>query len=552
MGPQGGKKDETPPRLLKSIPAPNATKVQSQIIQLHFDEYIQLEDVYNNVTVSPPQRKMPVIKLVGKKITVELRDTLQENTTYTIDFGNAIADNNEKNILKNFSFAFATGAEIDTLKIFGTVLNAQTLDPVAGGFVGIYDNLSDTAFTTMPFLRYTKSDANGRFSIKNVREGNFHVYAMSENWNDAYHFDLKNPVSIAFADSIIQPLSVSANDTLKIADSIRFTNLILLQYEEIKEVDTVIVEANRERKEKFTLKFNQPQEKFPAIETQNFELTEENFTWRFSPKNDEITFWLDSTLAKIDTLNFFLRHLDEKTDSIEISLSTKQTKTDNPVKITTNIVGGKLEYYDSLKIFFDFPVKDEVFEKIHLRPGRDTLDMPIRFFRQEKDDCLNTYAIAATFNEGENYTLTIDSAAVFDVFGKALNKTVVGFKYRPLSEYSTLALDLQPFDERIVVELLNEKDQAVRQTKIEAGNTYFDYIEPGAYYLRLFIDENANETWDGGKYTEHRQPEKIFYYPKKISLRANWEVQEDWNYLAVPFLQQKPQELKGKSATQKK
>lgn len=563
MGPQGGKKDITPPRVARSIPAQNATDVSSQRIEINFDEYVLLEDAYNNVTVSPPQKRMPVIKLAGKKITVELKDTLQPNTTYTIDFGSTIADNNEKNVLPNFAFAFATGAELDTLQISGTLLNAQTLDPIANSLTGIHSDLSDTAFTTLPFDRITKTDAKGRFAVKNVKAGDYRVFALSQNVNDGYRFDPKSPVAVAFSENILQPDTLS-KDTAKIADSLRFNNLILFQYEE-KKADTLTIEAKRERKEKFTLTFNKELNNVSQIEARNFDLKESAF--KISPKRNEITFWLDSTLAKIDTLHLVVRHLTEKIDSVHILLgenfnkltidsisATNLAKKDNNAKIqliTNNITGGKLEYYDSLKLFFDVPVKDSTFKEIHLRHGKDTVDMPISFRKTDNYPYLSSYAVIAPLEESENYTLTIDSAAVFDVFGKAADKTSIGFKRRALSEYSTLALDLQPFDSRIVVELLDEKDQPVRQSKAESGGTYFDYVEAGNYYLRLFIDENGDETWNGGSYLEHRQPEKMYYYPKKITLRANWEVREDWDYSALPIWQQKPQELKAKTTTKK-
>ena len=203
-GPQGGPKDTTPPKLLKCTPENGATNVSSPKIQLTFDEIVLVQSTFEKVTISPPQSNMAIIKASGHKVNVELQDSLKSNTTYTIDFSTSIVDNNERNELDGFTFSFATGDFIDTLKLSGTIVDAETLNPIPNLVVGIHSNLNDTAFTSIPFDRITKTNNEGKFTINNIKEGGYHVFAISDIGNN-YYFDI--PIEqIAFSDSIYTPI----------------------------------------------------------------------------------------------------------------------------------------------------------------------------------------------------------------------------------------------------------------------------------------------------------------------------------------------------------
>ena len=173
--PDGGPYDEEPPVLLKATPALNSTGVTVADITLEFDENVTLQNAFENVVVSPPQFEMPEIKYSGKKVTVELFDTLKPNTTYSIDFGSAIVDNNESNPYENFAYVFSTGETVDTLAVSGTVLNAADLEPIKGMMVGLHSCLDDSAFNTLPFERVSRTDSRGRFTIKGIAPGEYRV-----------------------------------------------------------------------------------------------------------------------------------------------------------------------------------------------------------------------------------------------------------------------------------------------------------------------------------------------------------------------------------------
>ena len=178
--PDGGWYDETPPRVVSASPDDRGTGVTTQRMSILFDEYIKVENPTEKVVVSPPQLEMPEIQGAGRQIKIHLLDSLKPNTTYTIDFSDAISDNNEGNPMGNFTYSFSTGDHIDTLEVSGYVLNAENLEPVKGILVGLYSNLSDTIFRHEPMLRVSRTDSRGHFVIKGVAEGEYRIYGLED------------------------------------------------------------------------------------------------------------------------------------------------------------------------------------------------------------------------------------------------------------------------------------------------------------------------------------------------------------------------------------
>ena len=227
--PDGGWFDDDPPRIIGSNPADQAVGVNSKRITIQFDEYIKLEDATQNVIVSPPQLEMPEIKATGKKIVVDLKDSLKANTTYTIDFSDAISDNNENNPLGNYTFTFSTGERIDTFEVAGTVLDASNLEPIKGIQVGLYADLADSAFRTKPLLRVARTDGRGRFVIKGVAPGEYRVYALQDA-DGNYMFNQKSEM-VAFSHTTYKPSAGPdiRQDTIW-RDSLRIDNILRVPY----------------------------------------------------------------------------------------------------------------------------------------------------------------------------------------------------------------------------------------------------------------------------------------------------------------------------------
>lgn len=200
--PEGGPRDYTPPQVVKSSPTPGSVNFTGNKVEITFDEIVNLKDLQKKVIISPAPRTQPLIRAVGKKITVEFRDTLEENTTYVIDFSNAIEDNNEGNQLDGYAFAFSTGDEIDTLAVSGIVLRASDLEPMQHVLVGLHSNLDDSAFTSIALERVSRTNDRGHFTLRNLKPGSYHVFALNDVDGD---YRMARTEDIAFLDQIIVP-----------------------------------------------------------------------------------------------------------------------------------------------------------------------------------------------------------------------------------------------------------------------------------------------------------------------------------------------------------
>ena len=203
--PDGGWYDDDPPKVVSSSPADQSVNVNTKKISILFNEYIKLEDATSKVIVSPPQLEMPEIKASGKRVIVELQDSLKPNTTYTIDFSDAISDNNEGTPMGSFTYSFSTGEQIDTFEVSGYVLDASNLEPNKGISVGLYDDLADSAFKTKPMLRVSRSDSRGHFVIKGIAPGTYRAYALQDVDGD-FRFSQKGEM-IAFSHDTFSPSS---------------------------------------------------------------------------------------------------------------------------------------------------------------------------------------------------------------------------------------------------------------------------------------------------------------------------------------------------------
>ena len=332
--PTGGPIDTTPPVFVKSNPKPNQLNFNKNKIEIEFDEIIQVDKPTEKVIVSPAQKNMPQIQTSGRKVIVELQDSLIPNTTYTIDFSDAISDNNERNPLYNFSFSFATGNSIDTLQIGGVLLNAENLEPVTGMLVGLHSNLNDSAFTKTPMQRIAKSDAYGRFSIKNIGAGTYRIYGLNDANRD-YKFD--NPSEdIAFMDSTVTPTvemvmhadTIWADsmtiDTIKMVTLPHFypNNIILKVFNE-QFKSRYLEKFERTNRNRFSLIFSAPDDSLPVLTPLNFQQED----WAIVEKNqtnDTLLYWIkDSLIYNMDTLLLTADY--KRTDSLRQLTPFKDT-----------------------------------------------------------------------------------------------------------------------------------------------------------------------------------------------------------------------------------
>lgn len=569
-GPTGGPKDETPPQVMKSTPANGSLNFLKKEIQVDFDENISLEKVTEEVVISPPQKKNPDIRAQGKRLVVKFEEDLEDNTTYTINFGNAIVDLNEKNPLSNYRFSFATGVDIDTLSISGILINAEDLNPVSGIIVGIQPADNDTAFTSLPFLRIGKTDANGYFSIDNIKPGTYRIYALGDNNRDYY---FQTGEGLALCDSLVTPTfeMVEHRDTIW-ADSVTidsvhvyehahfYPNDVLLRYFKENKKRQYFIKSERLQPEKFTFFFNTTLSELPRIEPLNFDW-EDQYILQKNNTLDTLSYWLTDTLvSNIDTLQMVITYfktdsifrLEETSDTLNVAMrkhnvrakpqqqDTVQKK--EPLTFKTNIAS-TFEIYNPIRIQVAEPLLDYDTAFIRLSEKVDSLFVPLPYEWEVSDSTNMNFAVKYPWEASKSYTLDIDSSAFVSIYGKASDKYSGPFKIRSLDEYSELKIVLTNYDERAVIQILDTKDKPVRTLPADPKETVFRHLKPTDYYIRMFIDENGNGTWDTGDYASRRQPEEVFYYPHKLTLKANFEFTETWDHLAIPLLEQKPLEI---------
>ena len=602
--PDGGWYDDDPPVVLGSTPADKATGVKTNKINIYFDEYIKLADATQNVIVSPPQLEMPEIQAKGKKIVVELKDTLKPDMTYTIDFSDAISDNNEDNPLGNYTFTFSTGQQTDTLEVSGTVLSAENLDPVPSILVGLYEDLADSAFRTKPLLRVARTDANGHFVIKGVAEGEYRIYALQDA-DGNYKFTQKSEM-IAFSHETYKPYvkpdmrqDTIWRDTLHI-DSIAQVHymhyypddVVLTAFQE-KQTDRYLLKTERKDADRINIFFSYGHEQLPIIRGLNFN-SDDAFIVETNAKKDSITYWLrDTLLVNQDTLRMDLTYqmtdslgrLVEHTDSaIEVLAKTpyeKRVKAQQKEYETWLKQQEKKrkreEPYDSIypvkplepkynvpqsmdpnrSISIEIPTPPAVLDTagIHLYTKIDTLWYNASYEFHQRDSLLRYYELLVDWKPGAEYSFEVDSAAIIDIYGKACKSYKQGIKVKTLDDYATLFFDISGYTDSaaVVVQLLDKSDKPVAQSKMESDHTApFYYVAPGIYYARAFVDRNGNGVWDTGDYDADEQAETVYYYSREIETKAKFDITLSWNLTQQPLNQQKPSALVKKKSDKKR
>lgn len=600
--PDGGWYDETPPRVVGASPAEKATGVKTRKLHIRFNEFIKIENATENVVVSPPQLESPDIKAGGKSIDIELKDSLKANTTYTVDFSDAITDNNEGNPLGNYTYSFSTGEHIDTMEVSGWVLAADNLEPVKGILVGLYANLADSAFRTQPMLRVAKTDGRGHFVIRGIAPGKYRVYALQDVDGD-YHLTQKGE-EMAFNREVIVPSSKPdvRQDTLW-RDSLRIDSISRVSYTHFLpdnimlrafthvQTDRFFTKAERTLPECFSLVFTAGSNELPQLRGLNFNNAERAFIVMPTAKKDTITYWIkDSALINQDTLRMQMQYwstdttgqLRMKQDTIEVLAKTpyakrlkeKQKKAEEwkkaqdkaqkkgepfetemrPEALKVEVkVNNSIAPDENVRIELPTPLLSLDSTKVHLYSKRDTLWYEARYRLRVREGADSLAPVGtnllhkrwlelqAEWKPGVEYSFELDSLALTDIYGTTSGKIKQGFKVREDKEFATLAVSLTALtDSNVVVQLLNGQDAVVKQTRALAGTANFYYLQPATYYLRLFVDRNGNGRWDTGDFYRGEEPETVYYFPEEIECKANWDATRTWNPTAKPLNEQKP------------
>lgn len=587
--PSGGPIDKTPPIFMRSNPTPNAVNVKDRKIEIFFDEIVTLKDPSTKIIVSPAQTEMPRMSALGRKVTVELVDSLLPNTTYTIDFSNSIQDNNEGNAIDNFAFAFSTGSVIDSMRVSGYVLDSRTLEPMQSVVVGLQSNLADSAFHKEKLQRVALTNDRGQFTIRNVSPGSYHIFALKDLDRD-YKFG--NPTEdIAFLDSIIVP-SIGSREA---ADTV---------YNDLNEIDTIMRATrpayfpndillsmfNEDRKSQYlannlridstriSLTFAAASDTLPSLSiVGRNDVPDQWYTLERSQTNDTLTYWIRPPhLVSDDTLmvaTTYLRtdtasNLSWGTDTLKFTFQRQKAKKKKKNEETDSLeqirfmelhplANGTQEVYAPLLLQTGTPIERYSREAFHLQRKlqNDTIFYPAEIKSIAlRDSTLSRrdLMLKVDWEPGAAYTLAVDSLAMTDIYGLQTKPLKVDFNVRKMEEYGNIVFNIPAVRDSAIVELLDGTEKIVLRAPVKSHRAELLNLLPGKYYARLFIDRNGNGKYDTGNYDMHLQPEETVYYPGAINLKKNWDVEQTWDIYATPIDKQKPEAIKKNKPERKK
>lgn len=587
--PSGGPIDKTPPIFMRSNPTPNAVNVKDRKIEIFFDEIVTLKDPSTKIIVSPAQTEMPRMSALGRKVTVELVDSLLPNTTYTIDFSNSIQDNNEGNAIDNFAFAFSTGSVIDSMRVSGYVLDSRTLEPMQSVVVGLQSNLADSAFHKEKLQRVALTNDRGQFTIRNVSPGSYHIFALKDLDRD-YKFG--NPTEdIAFLDSIIVP-SIGSREA---ADTV---------YNDLNEIDTIMRATrpayfpndillsmfNEDRKSQYlannlrvdstriSLTFAAASDTLPSLSiVGRNDVPDQWYTLERSQTNDTLTYWIRPPhLVSADTLmvaTTYLRtdtasNLSWGTDTLKFTFQRQKAKKKKKNEGTDSLeqirfmelhplANGTQEVYAPLLLQTGTPIERYSREAFHLQRKlqNDTTFYPAEIKSIAlRDSTLSRrdLMLKVDWEPGAAYTLAVDSLAMTDIYGLQTKPLKVDFNVRKMEEYGNIVFNIPAVRDSAIVELLDGTEKIVLRAPVKSHRAELLNLLPGKYYARLFIDRNGNGKYDTGNYDMHLQPEETVYYPGAINLKKNWDVEQTWDIYATPIDKQKPEAIKKNKPERKK
>lgn len=588
--PDGGWYDDDPPKVIGSTPADQSANVKSKKITIYFDEYIKLEDATSKVIVSPPQLEMPEIKSAGKRIIVELKDTLKENTTYTIDFSDAITDNNEGNPMGNYTYSFSTGEQIDTFEVSGYVLDASNLEPIKGIMVGLYGDFADSAFKTKPMLRVSRTDGSGHFVVKGVAPGKYRAFALKDADGD-FIFNQKSEMLAFNHDTLVPSWKPDTRVDTVWRDSLHIDALLQVPYTHflpddvtllaftMTQTDRYLLKTERKEANMFSMYFSYGHPELPVIRGLNFD-ADSAFVIETGEKQDTIHYWLrDTALVNQDTLRMEISYmmtdtlgvLVNQTDTVDVLAKTPYEKRmkDKAKELEKwqkdqEKKKKRGEPYDS--VYREKPLEPRINLPQTMTPENEvTVEMPTPLVRCDtsmvhlysmidsvwyESNCvfepiehsIREYRILANWKPGIEYSLEIDSAAFEDIYGKVSDPYKQGVKIDTEETYSSLKITLSGIADtaQVILQLLSASDAVVKEVRAEKSVATFKYVKPGKYYLRALVDLNGNGIWDTGDYDQNLQAEAIYYYPREIECKEKWDVSQNWNVLSTPVYKQKP------------
>lgn len=566
--PVGGDKDTIAPVVLKTLPAMNAVNFKGKAVNITFDEFIVSTDVGEALVVSPPMKKKPLIRTKSKTLIVDFSDQQKPNTSYSLDFKNSIADNNEKNPLPNFRMSFSTGPVLDSLMLGGYVRMAENMEPVKDVTILLHRNDSLKAFRDSIPDYIARTDSVGFFKLTNLAAGAYRMYALMDADN-SLTFNSTDEL-IAFSDSLVVPEvpllpdSTLLNHSVQQADSLQpeqkqpdklvqpeLVPHYLLLFEE-PSYKQFLESSKRERANLCTIIFDESLTDSFRLNLLSPTPTPDWALLEFSPKRDTLNVWVrDTALSQVDTLKMALSFevLDSlqqmvlQTDTVDFFYSKPEVKEkrkkkdeEKEEKKTPNFSfrgNGKdgFDVYSKFLLEVPEPLESFDFSKIHLSQKVDTLWEKREFEVEADSSSLCKYRILHRWDFEEEYQIEIDSAAAYSISTFPSGPFKQRLKVKEEGYYAKIILTISKLYGPSFVQLLKntDKEEVVQQIAVEKdGAIEFPYLAPEKFKIRLVIDPNRNGEWETGNIEKGLQPERVVYYPKILKMRSNFQIEENW------------------------
>lgn len=582
--PKGGPKDSTPPTLLEAIPPLESRNFTANKILLEFDEYVEIKDLNKQLIISPPMEETPEFKIKGKSVVIELKEELKDSTTYNIYIGDAIVDITEGNPAKNFRYVFSTGEILDSLSLTGQLLNAFDLLPVENISVMLYlDNNDTIPFDSVPYFvkpyYLSRTDAQGLFEFHNLIDKPFKIFAL-EDANSNLIFD-QITERIAFIDSILEPYYIEIpfidtipNDSTGLLEYLVDTAFLdeeIIIYAEIEKIeidsnffeipdyenmpDSLLYDSLEAERESLILRLfaeNDSLQRFmkASMENENkllFVFRQPTIQHKITPLNlekdtswyiedinktkDTIAYWITNLIQ--DSITFIITDDTIILDTIDVALVKKsrnkrqqKKEEEKPKELNFKFAKNAPELNGSYNVSFAFPIKEYSLDGSLFIEGEDTLSPSFEF----NDSIKLTGKFIHEWKEETAYQLLLPDSSFFDILQQSHDTIKKTFRTKALADYGNLYINtvIKNPGKNHIIQLLKGEKIHTEIELMENLQLSFEYLDPGDYRLKVIYDDNENHKWDSGDYIYNIQPEKVDYMPKTITVRANWDIEEEW------------------------
>ena len=540
VSPSGGPKDVFPPVVVETYPENFSRNVKSKTIHITFDEFVTLDNANKNVLISPPQKKSPTYRLSGKTLTIKFEEDLKPETTYSINFGSAIKDLHEGNVLKDYVFTFSTGDAIDSLSLVGKTISAETLKECEDFFVMLYADENDTiTLDSLPFYvmpnYVTKTNKEGNFMLTGLADKQYLLFALKDA-NSNMIYDVPNE-EIGFCGELVRPQYIPRNQVITDSSAVLpKVDTIVYQLNTFVQEDSVQKVFKKELVEDGLLRFVF---RYPA-DNVNLSICEElpdsfNIMKVFSTRKDTVSFYFtpvkDSLWINMsyDTINDTTHYSLKPRASVKPNRrKAKDEETVKRLEVLNNAKGGKLKPEQPLILSFKEPIVDvKMRDTMWFIDGKDTIFNDLRFTKY--DEYGFKYKVEKRFEPEGKYKIIIPDSVFFGISGLTNDTTKLDITVSEISQYGNIYITVEVPENvpQAVVQLLS--GDKILQSKVikETQEIEFEYLDAGKYKLKAILDTDSNGLWSPGNFINKIQPEKVVFYKTELEVKANWDIDLD-------------------------